>query len=122
MEASLANILVVDEDWMMRVCMIEILTNLGHTVIEAEDGLEALQIYQRRSKDISIVIMDSALPRLNGEEVSRIIRKIDSSAKIVLVSKLPEIPLRNGLADAWLPRSFNNTELRQVVKSILEGN
>lgn len=118
----MANILVVDEDWMMRVCMIEILTNLGHTVIEAEDGLEALQIYQRRSKDISIVIMDSALPRLNGEEVSRIIRKIDSSAKIVLVSKLPEIPLRNGLADAWLPRSFNNTELRQVVKSILEGN
>jgi CheY-like chemotaxis protein len=118
----LANLLVVDEDQMMRVCMIEIITKLGHNVIEAEDGLEALQIYQRRSHDISIVIMDSGLARLDGEEVSRIIKKIDPFAKIVLISKHSEMPVKKALADAWLPRRFKKNELSQVIISILGGS
>ena len=67
------NILVVDDEQMIREALISYLEKQGCHVFQAETGQEALQVFQRES--ISFVILDLMLPDFSGEEVCIQIRK-----------------------------------------------
>ncbi|NTP68403.1 response regulator, partial [Enterococcus faecium] len=66
------KILTVEDDNMIREGIIEYLSELGYTVIQAKDGREALS---KCNSDINLVISDIPIPFINGLEVLKEIRK-----------------------------------------------
>ena len=68
------KILVVDDESRMRKLVSDFLTRKGYAVIEAADGVEAVDTFME-NKDIALIILDVMMPRMDGWEVCREIRK-----------------------------------------------
>ncbi|MCL6644080.1 MAG: response regulator [Dehalococcoidia bacterium] len=82
----MATILVVDDAAFMRMRMSKILTEAGYEVIQAENGLEALEKYQTARPDA--VLMDITMPEMDGLTALKEIRKVDPNAKVAMVTAL----------------------------------
>ena len=80
------TILIVDDHENIWDFLIEALQNLGYSVILAENGLDAVEIYRENPQEIDLVLLDMIMPQLNGYEAFKQIREIDSEAKILLSS------------------------------------
>src|SRR6202795_4543464 len=90
--ASEASILVVDDDPSTRFLMRRALEHLGFEVIEAADGIEGYQRYERHRPDLLLV--DVMMPRMNGYELCRKLRSHARSADvpIVVVTSVDDMP------------------------------
>ena len=75
------KILVVDDESRMRKLVKDFLTREGYTVIEAGDGMEAMDIFYEE-KDIALVILDVMMPKMDGWQVCREIRE---SSKVPII-------------------------------------
>jgi DNA-binding response OmpR family regulator len=75
MTAPLGNILIVDDDPLMRSMLMKVLAVEGFHVVGAEDGLEALHVLRavrhRASGTPCLVLLDLKMPRLSGDEFRR---------------------------------------------------
>ena len=81
------RILIVDDAVFMRVSLKTMLERNGFEVIgEAVNGLEAIEKYSSLKPDI--VTMDITMPEMSGLEAVKAIKKIDSNAKILMVSAM----------------------------------
>ncbi len=81
------KILIVDDAVFMRVSLKTMLEKNGFEVIgEAVNGLEAIEKYSSLKPDI--VTMDITMPEMSGLEAVKGIKKIDSNAKILMVSAM----------------------------------
>ena len=78
------KILVVDDESRMRKLVSDFLTRKGYAVIEAADGVEAVDTFME-NKDIALIILDVMMPRMDGWEVCRQIRK-DSKVPIIMLT------------------------------------
>jgi len=78
--------LVVDDEPDIRDLATFLMKDMGFDVIQAEDGLAALELFRQHQHDITIVILDLAMPNMNGEACFRELRKIQSDIKIILSS------------------------------------
>ena len=76
------KILVVDDESRMRKLVKDFLEREGFHVIEAGDGQEAIEIFYE-NKDISLIILDVMMPRMDGWQTCREIRK-DSKVPIIM--------------------------------------
>jgi CheY-like chemotaxis protein len=65
------SILLVDDHTQVRSTTAALLTDLGHKVVEAEDGSEALKILEGRVCDFDLLISDYAMPQLSGTDFLR---------------------------------------------------
>ena len=83
---SMGKLLVVDDDEMVRVFVTAILATLGYDIVEAKDGLEALLVYQAMRSEISLIIMDIMMPRMDGIAATKVIKATDPSTKVILMS------------------------------------
>ena len=114
------NILVVDDEQMIREALTSYLEKQGCHVFQAETGQEALQVFQKES--ISFVILDLMLPDFSGEEVCIQIRKESRVPVIMLTAKTMETDMLNGLdigADDYITKPFSPSELVARVKAHL---
>jgi len=82
----MATILVVDDAAFMRMRMSKILTEAGYTVIQAENGRDALDKYQANKPDA--VLMDITMPEMDGITALKEIRAFDPSARVAMVTAL----------------------------------
>ena len=89
------KILVVDDESRMRKLVHDFLTREGYAVVEAADGEEALDIFYS-DKEISLIVLDVMMPKINGWEVCREIRKISKLPIIMLTAKGEESDELNG--------------------------
>jgi CheY-like chemotaxis protein len=74
---GLNKILVVEDEAINRIYMVRLLQKKGWTIIEAEDGIEAVKKYQQEKPDF--IIMDVGLPGLDGISATKIIRESEAS-------------------------------------------
>ena len=114
------NILVVDDERMIREAVSSYLEKQGCRVFQAETGQEALRTFQRES--ISFVILDLMLPDLSGEEVCMQIRKQSQVPVIMLTAKTMEQDMLNGLdigADDYITKPFSLKNLYARMQAIL---
>jgi len=116
----MGKLLVVDDDEMMRVCVTAILAALGYDIVEAEDGLEALQVYQTRRAEISLIIMDIMMPRMDGIAATKVIKATDPTAKVILMSGHSEHDPAEAQADAFIPKPFRGKDLLELVQKVLQ--
>lgn len=114
------NILVIDDEKMIRDVISSYLEKKGFSVFTAETGTEGLKIFA--SQTISFIILDLMLPDLSGEEICTRIRKQSRVPIIMLTAKTMEEDLLNGLrigADDYLTKPFSLKELHARIEVIL---
>ena len=62
-------ILIVDDESRMRKLIKDFLMAKGYSILEAEDGEKALQIFEENSEKISLILLDVMMPKLDGWSV-----------------------------------------------------
>jgi len=96
------TILVIEDEEYLRQALENYLSTNGYTVLAAEDGAKALEIYRARMNDIHLVISDIGLPRMSGDELSRQIKGINPNAKIILASGFIDPNVKSELLKAGI--------------------
>ena len=81
----MANILVVDDDYLVRRILREVLILKKHNVLEASDGIEALKTINPNAVP-DLIFMDHQMPRLSGIDCARQLKRLYPSLKIILIS------------------------------------
>lgn len=118
--ANVKNILVVDDEQMIREAVSSYLAKKGYHVFSAETGREALQFLEKQT--ISFVILDLMLPDLSGEEICAMIRKRSRVPIIMLTAKTMESDMLNGLelgADDYITKPFSLKNLYARMQAVL---
>lgn len=116
-------ILVVDDEKPISDIITFNLKNEGYEVITAYDGEEALEKFNEQAPNL--ILLDLMLPKIDGLEVCREIRKTSSVPIIMLTAKDSEIDKVLGLelgADDYVTKPFSNRELIARVKANLRRN
>ena len=80
------KILVVDDESRMRKLVKDFLEREGHIIIEAADGMEAMDIFYE-NKDIALIILDVMMPRMDGWQVCREVRALSQVPIIMLTAR-----------------------------------
>jgi len=115
------KILVVDDESRMRKLVKDFLVKKDYTVIEAGDGEEALDIFYEQN-DISLILLDIMMPKLDGWQVCREIRKESKVPIIMLTAKSEEQDELLGFelgVDEYITKPFNPKILVARVDAIL---
>ena len=115
------KVLMVDDESRMRKLVSDFLTRKGYIVIEAGDGEEALDRFYA-DKDIPLVILDVMMPKMNGWDVCREIRKNSKVPIIMLTAKSDESSELNGFecgADEYIAKPFGPKILTARVDALI---
>lgn len=114
------NVLIVDDEKMIRDAVFSYLEKMGFGVFAAETGAEALSIFEREM--IAFVILDLMLPDISGEEICTRLRRKSRVPVLMLTAKSMEEDLLNGLrlgADDYMIKPFSLKELYARMEAIL---
>ncbi len=119
----MAKILIVDDSAMSRRILRSILEGAGHNVIEAEDGMLALEKYYLDKPDI--VLLDLIMKGMLGMEVLRKIRMMDERARVIVATADIQTSTKamtdaEGAA-AFVTKPFVGERILETVNAVLEG-
>lgn len=116
-----STILVVDDEARMRKILSDFLTKSGYEVLQACDGEEALEIYYENS-DINLIILDVMMPKIDGWEVCKEIRKNSKIPIIMLTARGEEADELRGFTlgvDEYISKPFSPKILVARVEAVL---
>lgn len=124
------NILVMDDDDLIRDLAGELLTMLGYEVTFARNGAEAVVLYQRAvrlGKPFDVAIMDLTIPGgLGAKEAVEKMLQIDPNIKAVVSSGYSTDPIMTGFAEhgfvGALPKPYNANDLSRLLQRIMSPN
>lgn len=116
-----AKILVVDDDEALRNVFAALLRHAGYRVLEAVDGVEALELWQREAP--ALVLLDVDMPRLNGWQTLEKIRLRGGRQPVLMLTGLTSVDHRvKGLgagADDYVGKPCDARELLARVQALL---
>ena len=116
------KILAIDDSAFMRMMLENILTPNGHTISQAEDGKEALEILV--NKDIDLCLLDIAMPNMNGLDTLKEIKKTYPNLKVTMLSaRCQERYVRTALelgADGFIAKPFQPQGLIDRINHCLQ--
>ena len=121
MENMNIKILVVDDESRMRKLVKDFLAREGYTVLEAGDGMEAMDVFYEE-KDIALVILDVMMPKMDGWQVCREIRESSKVPIIMLTARSEERDELQGFelgVDEYISKPFSPKILVARVNAIL---
>ena len=115
----MSKLLLVDDDVELTELLSSLLALEGFDVQTANNGLEALQ---KLDESHELILLDVMMPKLNGIETLKEIRKVSNVPVMMLTARGEDIDRVLGLelgADDYLPKPFNDRELIARIKAIL---
>lgn len=120
------TILLIDDEPALIDLGTRVLNNAGYSVVQANNGIEAIELFKMRKDEISLVILDLIMPKMSGMECLRELAKIDPSVKVIIVtgisleeSMMEELgPLICGI----VKKPFKMSELNIAVHKVLSSN
>ena len=115
------KILVVDDESRMRKLVKDFLVRQGYTVLEAADGMEAMD-YFYEDKDIALIILDVMMPKMDGWQVCREIRMHSKVPIIMLTARSEERDELQGFSlgvDEYISKPFSPKILVARVEALL---
>lgn len=117
----LNKILIAEDEPALRNLIKTCLVKEGYSVIEAKDGQEALDLFY--SENVSLVILDIMMPKLDGFEVLKTIRIESTVPVLILTARNTEYDELHGLklgADDYITKPFSPAVLVSRVKAVLK--
>ena len=118
------TILLVDDEEFVRELGVRILTRQGYTVLQAVNGAEALELFKRESRQISMVILDLIMPEMGGTECLKELLKIDARVRILVASGYSaDASVRRAVqmgAKGFVTKPFRVKELLRNVRRVLD--
>ena len=118
----MSTILIADDEARIRRLVSDFLKRDGHTILEAADGTEAMQLLENRHARLDLAILDVMMPGMDGIHATLKIRETSSVPIIILSAKSEDTDKILGLnigADDYIAKPFNPLELVARVKSQL---
>lgn len=118
---EVVKILVVDDESRMRKLVKDFLTKKGYTVLEAENGEQAVEIFFSE-KDIALIILDVMMPKMDGWQVCKEIRQYSKVPIIMLTALGSESDELKGFSygiDEYVSKPFSPKILVARVEAIL---
>ncbi|MBF0210875.1 MAG: response regulator [Desulfamplus sp.] len=122
---DIATILLVEDEPMVRKMAANLIMKLGMIVIEAKDGVEAVNLFSEHKDRIDCVLSDLTMPRMNGWETITALRKISPDVKIVLVSGYDKSQIMAGaykyneMPQVFLTKPYSMTDLKNALVDAL---
>lgn len=117
-------VLVVEDEEQVRRMSIETLSELGYQVVEAQDGLDALQILANRP-DITLLFTDIVMPDMNGRQLADRVRALRPELPVLFTTGYaPDAVLRSGLGGqdvGFISKPFTVDQLARRVRAVLDG-
>lgn len=107
------SILVVDDDMLVLMGTKAMLEDLGHTVVSANSGADALRILKERS-DIDLLITDQAMPQMTGLALAHEAKALHPELPIVIATGYAELP-ENGFPITRLAKPYLQEDLRAAI-------
>ena len=115
------NILIVDDEKLLRDVVKEYCLNDNYNVYEAENGLEALQVLEK--KNIDLIVLDIMMPKMDGYTFFKQMKEKENIPTIVLSARGEEYDKLLGFdlgIDDYLTKPFSPRELMARIKAILK--
>ncbi len=117
------TILVIDDEKVMRNMADKMLSRIGYTVIMAEDGEKGIEIYREKMDEISLVILDMAMPGLSGKETFVSLKEIDEDVNVLLASGFQQDSRVQSILSlgvkGFISKPYNIFTLTESVKKVL---
>ena len=120
----MANIMIVDDSRTSRKILREILENAGHNIVaECVNGEEGYLQYKELHPDL--VTMDITMPKLDGLEALQLIKKIDSEARVVMITAAGQREkmvraIKCGAAE-FISKPYESQEVQNIIEKVLEA-
>jgi CheY-like chemotaxis protein len=118
-------ILLVDDEAAMREIGTDILEGSGYKVLTASDGLEAVEIYRKRSNEIALVILDLVMPKMDGGQTFLELKKINPNVKsIFCTGYVSDAIITQLLAEEHITavqKPFRHEDFLHAVQETLSG-
>ena len=117
------NIVVAEDFNVSRKIIVSVLAKAGHTVLEAVDGMEAVELFDGR--EVDLLITDYNMPRLNGAELIKQVREKESYAYmpiLLLTTEVNENKISLALNEnitAWIKKPFQTEDFLKIVNKAL---
>ena len=119
------TILLVDDEELIRDLGSRILTKAGYTLITASNGKEALEIYQKRRGEISLVLLDLMMPEMGGKQCLEGLLSLNPSVKVIVASGFSANgPTKDALsagAKAFVNKPYDMRQVLEVVRQVLDA-
>ena len=118
------TILIGEEDLQVRSLLKEVLSNAGYHIIEAVDGDDAVEVFNKNKNNIHLLVLDIIMPKKNGKEVYAEIKKVKPDIKILFVSGYSaDIINKKGFLEAgmnFISKPVSPDELLIKVRDVLD--
>jgi DNA-binding NtrC family response regulator len=118
------TILLVDDEKFLLDLGEEMLQKFGYTVLTAERGERAIEIYQNRKEEIPLVILDLIMPGMGGRRCLEEILKIDPSQKVIIISGYyVDGPTKEALelgARGYIKKPYEVGDMLKSVREVLD--
>jgi signal transduction histidine kinase/ActR/RegA family two-component response regulator len=115
---SPTKVLVIDDNEEVRDIISEMLTTKGHKVIEAEDGVRGLELFDEKDK-FDLIFVNLSLPKLSGWEVIQRLKEKDPDSKVALLTgwgaQINFEEAKDKGADFLIPKPFKAEDLLTVL-------
>jgi len=111
------RILLVDDEHGLRETVRILLAEDSYTVVEANNGAEALELFRKGQFDL--VMTDYQIPFIRGDELALAVRRLAPTQPILMITGYQEYPGECNPVDAVLRKPFGRTRLRQTMARLL---
>jgi two-component system cell cycle sensor histidine kinase/response regulator CckA len=116
------TILLVEDERGVWEFIREVLRECGFTVLEAADGMAALEVAANHRGEIALLLTDVVMPQISGPELARQLREIRPSLKVLYMSGYAELRTRDeiGLGEATIQKPFEPNEIAVRVRQVID--
>jgi len=117
-----AKILIVDDEAIIRESLRDWLSDVGHQVLTAENGPQALEIMEKDKPGIAVV--DLVMPGMDGIELLKKAKKVSSNVEVIIITAYASIPtaiaaIREGAYD-YIEKPFSPEKVELLIKKLVE--
>jgi CheY-like chemotaxis protein/two-component sensor histidine kinase len=116
-------VLVAEDDPLVRAQAVRVLQRAGYSVLEAENGLQALEVFGARRAEIALVLLDVIMPGLDGWQVFLRLEALDPAVKVLFITGYAASALPNDFSTRGkrlLSKPYKPRALLELVRSVLD--
>lgn len=122
-ETTSGNILIIDDEDVVRFLLCDIIKDLGYSVTDFGNPMKAISFYENNHQSVDLVIFDMTMPELNGRETFFLLKKINRDIKSIVLSGFsPNEDINQVLKDGCLmhlKKPVKIADLKNAVSTVL---